>query len=160
MYRTRVKVEEDDAGEPVKRQMIQLWFAHREQLDAAARFCSNWLLVIDSTFNTNKDRLSLLIAVGVLNSGKTFLVCFSYCPSESAESFAFVWDSLKEECFKPDGNLPAPPYPRVFLRDQAGGLLSSVPKSVPRSPSIYQSERLNALGLLRLCYRHRQRLLH
>lgn len=90
MYRTRLKVEENDAGEPIKRQMVQLWFAHREQLNAAARFCSDWLLVIDGTFNTNKDRLPLLIAVGVLNSGKTFPVCFSYCPSESAESFAFV----------------------------------------------------------------------
>jgi len=90
VYRTRLKVEENDAGEPIKRQMVQLWFAHREQLNAAARFCSDWLLVIDGTFNTNKDRLPLLIAVGVLNSGKTFPVCFSYCPSESAESFAFV----------------------------------------------------------------------
>jgi hypothetical protein len=131
VYRVRVKVEEDDDGKPVKRKMLQLWFAHREQLDAATRFCSDWLLVIDGTFNTNKERLPLLIAVGVLNSGKTFPVSFSYCPSESAESFAFVWDSLKEECFRPDGNLPAPPYPRIFLGDQAGGLLSSVPKAFP-----------------------------
>jgi hypothetical protein len=46
--------------------------------------------VIDGTFNTNKERLPLLIAVGVLNSGKTFLVAFSYCPSESEESFKFI----------------------------------------------------------------------
>jgi hypothetical protein len=127
-YETRVKIEEDD-GEPIERQMIQLWFVHRAQLDAAARFCSDWLLVIDGTFNTSKDCLPLLITIGVLNSGKIFPVCFSYCPSESAESFAFVWDSLKEECFKPDGNLPAPPFPRIFLGDQAGGLLSSVSKA-------------------------------
>jgi hypothetical protein len=69
--RARVKIEEDDAGELVKRQMIRLWFA---QLDAAARFYFDWLLIIDGTFNTNKDRLPLLIAVGALNSGKT------YCP--------------------------------------------------------------------------------
>ena len=42
-----------------------------------------------------------------------------------------MWDSLKEECFEPDGNLPVPPYPRIFLGDQAGGLLSSVPKAFP-----------------------------
>ena len=47
--------------------MVQLWFAHREQLNIAARFCSDFLLVIDGTFNTNKERLPLLIAVGVLN---------------------------------------------------------------------------------------------
>lgn len=112
VYRVRVDVEEDDDGKPISRKMLQLWFSHREQLDAAARFCSDWLLVIDGTFNTNEDRLPLLIAVGVLNSGKTFPVSFSYCPSKSDESFTFVWDSLKEECFKPEGNLPAPP-PRV-----------------------------------------------
>ena len=48
----RVKAEEYDAGESAKR--MQLWFAYRERLDAAARFCSDWLLVIDGTFNTNK----------------------------------------------------------------------------------------------------------
>jgi hypothetical protein len=86
-------------------------------------------LVIDGTFNTNKYRLPLLIAVGVLNSGRTFPVSFSYCPSESDESFSFIWESLKEECFKPDQNLPAPPPPRVFFGDQAGGLISSILKA-------------------------------
>jgi hypothetical protein len=131
VYRTRVKIEENDVGKPIDRKMLQIWFTHRQQLDAAARFCSDWLLIIDGTFNTNKDRLPLLIAVGVLNSGKTFPVYFSYCPSESDESFSFVWDSLKVECFKPDQNLPAPPPPRIFLGDQAGGLISSVLKHFP-----------------------------
>lgn len=131
VYRVMIEIEEDDAGNSTSRKMVQLWFGYREQLDAAARFCSDWLLVIDGTFNTNKDHLPLLIAVGVLNSGKTFPVCFFYCPSESDESFTFVWDSLKEECFKPDENLPAPPPPRIFFGDQADGLLSSVPKAFP-----------------------------
>jgi hypothetical protein len=47
---------------------------------------------------------------------------------ESAESFAFVWDSLKGECFKPEGNLPALSYLCILLGGQAGGPLSSVPK--------------------------------
>jgi len=88
-------------------------------------------LIIDGIFNINKDRLPLLITIDILNSGKTFPACFSYCPSESTESFAFVWESLKEECFKSDGNLSASPYPRVFLGDQAAGLLASVPKAFP-----------------------------
>jgi MULE transposase domain len=133
VYRTRVEVEEDDDGKPIKRKMVQIWFAHKQQLQAAARFCSDWLLVIDGTFNTNKYRLPLLIAVGVLNSGRTFPVCFSYCPSESDESFGFVWDSLKQECFKSDQNLSAPPPPRIFLDDQAAGLISSVLKHWPEA---------------------------
>jgi hypothetical protein len=95
VYRIRVRVEEDGEDNVVKRQMLQLWFAHREQLNVAARFCSDFLVVIDGTFNTNKERLPLLIAVGVLNSGYTFPVCFSYCPSESEESFMFVFGELR-----------------------------------------------------------------
>ena len=38
---------------------------------------------------------------------------------------------MKEECFIPDGNLPAPPPPRIVIADQAGGVLSSVPKAWP-----------------------------
>ena len=131
VYRTRVRVEEDGEGNVVKRQIVQLWFAYREQLNVAARFCSDFLLVIDGTFNTNKERLPLLIAVGVLNSGHTFPVCFSYCPSESEESFMFVFESLREECFKSKLHLPAPPPPRVILGNQAAGLIAAVPKAFP-----------------------------
>jgi hypothetical protein len=116
----------------VGRKLKQIWFAHKEQLKAAQRFVSDWLLVIDRTFNTNKDRLPLLIAVGVLNSGHTFPIAFSYVPSESDESLGFFWDSMKEECFISDENLPAPPPPRVVIADQAGGILSSVSKAWPQ----------------------------
>jgi len=44
------------------------------------------VLVVDGTFNTNSLRLPLLI-----DSGKTFPVAFSYCPSESKESFDFFF---------------------------------------------------------------------
>jgi len=47
---------------------------------------------------------------------------------ESAESFAFVWNSLKEGCFGPDENLPALSYLDILFGSQAGGLHSSVPK--------------------------------
>ena len=52
VYGTRVRVEEDEEGNVVKRQMPQLWFEHLELLNAAARFCSDFLLVIDGTFTT------------------------------------------------------------------------------------------------------------
>jgi hypothetical protein len=72
-----VEIEEDEEDKPISRKMKQVWFAHKEQLAYARRFVSDWLLVIDGTFNTNKDRLPLLIAVGVLNSERTFPVAFS-----------------------------------------------------------------------------------
>ena len=75
----------------------------------------------------------MLITVGVLNLGYIFPVCFSYCPSESEESFMFVFESLKEECFKPELGLAAPPPPRVILGDQAAGLIAAIPKAFPVS---------------------------
>jgi hypothetical protein len=90
IYKTRVKEKLDEKNRPIKRKLIQIWFTYRDQLKAAQRFISDWLLVIDGTFNTNKDRLPLFIAVGVLNSGLTFSVYFLYCPSKSDESLGFI----------------------------------------------------------------------
>ena len=108
VYRTRVYIEETDTD--ISRKLIQLFWAHRKQLEAAQRFVADWLIVIDGTFNTNELRLPLLVVVGVLSTNKTFPVAFSFCPSESAESIGFVWESLKEECFI--GDIPPPRAPR------------------------------------------------
>ena len=58
-------------------------------METARRFISDFLVVIDGTFNTNTARLPLLIAVGQLNSGKTFPVAFYWYKSELKESYAF-----------------------------------------------------------------------
>jgi hypothetical protein len=96
-----VSEELDKKGQVITRKLIQLFFTHREQLEAAKCFVSDWLIVIDGTSNSKEDRLPLLVVVSVLNSGRTFPVCFSYCPSESAESTGFVWEALKLEVFIP-----------------------------------------------------------
>ena len=70
----------------VKRRMIQLWFACRRCLEAAARFCSGFLIVNGGTFNTNTERLPLLIVVGVMNLGKIFPVCSSLLPQRVRKS--------------------------------------------------------------------------
>ena len=77
------------------RKLIQIWFAHPAQLEATRRFITNFLLVVNGTFNTNDLRLTLVNMVGVLNTGETFPVAFSYCASKSRESFNFIWDSFK-----------------------------------------------------------------
>jgi hypothetical protein len=128
VYRTRFKVEVDEQDKPISRKLVQLFFAYRQQLDAAARFVADWLIVINGTFNTNELRLPLLEAVGVLSTNMTFPVAFSYCPSESAESIGFFWESLKAECFI-EGVAP----PRVILGDWAAGLTASIPAAFPEA---------------------------
>ena len=90
IYRTQVSIKEDESGAPVARKLMQLFWAHRKQLEAAQRFVADWVIIIDGTFNTNKLRLPLLIYVGVLNTNKTFSVAFSFYLSKSAEYFGFI----------------------------------------------------------------------
>jgi len=124
IYYTRVSVEESNTS--ITRKLIQLFWTHPKQIEAAKRFIADWAIVIDGTFNTNELRLPLLVLVGVLNTNKTFPVAFSFCPSESAESIGFVWESMKAEVFI-DGVLP----PRVIIGDWAKGLIASVPIAFP-----------------------------
>ena len=56
--------------------------------------------------------MPILIAIGVLNLGRTFPIAFSYCSSELETSFSFFWESLKAYCFEKEANdlvVPAPP---------------------------------------------------
>jgi hypothetical protein len=151
VYTTRFKVEKDLTGKPVSRKLVQLFFAHHKQLEAATRFVSDWVIIIDGTFNTNELRLPLLVVVGVLSTNETFPVAFSYCPSESAASIGFVWSSLKEECFIP----ASAALPRVIIGDWAAGLTSSVPKAFPEAR--FQGCDWHAVGAMLKFYRGKTR---
>jgi hypothetical protein len=88
-------------------------------------------MIIDGTFNTNALRLPLLAAVGVSNSGATFPLAFSYCPSESEDAFGFFFDSMKEMVFLKGAKIVSgvnTSLPKVVLGDQAAGLISALPK--------------------------------
>jgi hypothetical protein len=153
VYTTRFKVEKDLTGKPISRKLVQLFFAHRKQLDAATRFVSDWVIIIDGTFNTNELRLPLLVAVGVLSTNETFPVAFSYCPSESAASIGFVWNSLKKECFIP----ASAALPRVIIGDWAAGLTSSVPKAFPEAR--FQGCDWHAVGAMLKFYRGKNKII-
>jgi hypothetical protein len=116
LWRSRVEYEEDPAGNVISQKLIQIFFMNKQQVVLAQRFVAGFVLVVNSTFNTNSLRLPLLIAVGITNSGKTFPVAFSYCPSESKESYDFFFQSLKEEAFA--GDIQSL---KVVVGDQAGG---------------------------------------
>ena len=46
-------------------------------LNLTRRFIFNFYLIINGTFNINKYKLPLLVAVGVMNLGKTFPIAYS-----------------------------------------------------------------------------------
>jgi MULE transposase domain len=81
----------------VKRKLLQIMFFHREVVRLAQRFIAGKLLIVNGTFNTNKLRLPLLINIGITNSGKTFPYASSYYLGETAESYNFFFQTLRQE---------------------------------------------------------------
>ena len=130
IHQTRVELAYSLANEVVGRKAVQIWFSHPRMLDLARRFVSDFCLIIDGTFNTNKYKLPLLVAVGVMNSGRTFPIAYSWCQSESKPSYLFFWKCLKAECFERPGEPFAVP-PRVIIGDQHQGITSSIPEVFP-----------------------------
>jgi hypothetical protein len=86
----RFDIRVDSDENLISRMLVQLFFAHPSQLEAARRFASSFSVIVDGTFNTNVQRLPLLIVVGVTSEGNTFPIVFSYCPSESYVSYSFL----------------------------------------------------------------------
>ena len=72
-------------------------FFYKEIIHFAQRFITGKLLIIDGTFNINKLRLPLLIGIGVTNNSKTFPYALSYYLGETAESYNFFFQILREE---------------------------------------------------------------
>jgi MULE transposase domain len=60
---------------------------------------SDFLCKTDAAFNTNKFCLPLSVMVGIINTGKTFLLAYCYITSESAKSFDFVGGELTKCVF-------------------------------------------------------------
>ena len=107
-------------GERESRVIQQIFFCSPLQITLARRFINEWVLQTNATFNTNNLRLPLSIMTGVTNTGKTFPYGQSFVLSESAEAFKFI-DIQMDTLMWYDCN-----GPRVVLRDQAKGLISSV----------------------------------
>ena len=93
---------------------------------------SGFLIMTDSTFNTNTHRLPLLVAVDKLGSGRTFPIASSWAPCEDKESYCFFWTYLKEHCFERPGEPHAAP-PAVILGDQSGGFTASISLEFPQA---------------------------
>ena len=115
--------------EPVNCYLEQLFFISDTQIQWAQWFCSSFMLKVDTTFNTNIFKLPLTIVTGISNTGNSFPVAFSFIPSESKVCFDFIFEALKELVWEEY------PPPKIVVRDQAQGLLASLPYSLPGSMS-------------------------
>ena len=60
--------------EPVDRYLEMMFFTSDNQIQWTQRFCSSFMIEIDTTFNTNNLRLPLIILTGIANTGMSFLL--------------------------------------------------------------------------------------
>jgi hypothetical protein len=126
IHRCRYKdVVDEQTGKVISRKLVQIWFTHQDLIDAAARFVAGSVCSIDATFNTNKARMPIIIAVGVLNDDSTFPIAFSWTPAEDHESYCFFWRSFLAHL--PTNCSP----PSVVISDQAPAILSSINECIP-----------------------------
>ena len=94
---SRYKYDMDPAtAEPINRYLEMLFFMSDAQIQWAQRFCSSFMLEVDTTFNTNNLRLPLTVLTGIINTGNSFPVAFYFVPSKSKASFDFIFEKLKE----------------------------------------------------------------
>ncbi|OQV08491.1 MULE transposase domain-containing protein [Cladophialophora immunda] len=125
VYETRLQEVVNETGQVVSRKCLQIWFSHPDLLKATSRFVAGSVCIIDATFNINRLRMPIIVAVGVLNIGKTFPVAFSFCPSENHDSYTFFWESLKLHL--PEGSVA----PAVIISDQAKAIHLSINECFP-----------------------------
>ncbi|KAI5435977.1 hypothetical protein KIW84_022415 [Lathyrus oleraceus] len=85
------------------------------------------VLVMDSTYKTNKYRQPLFEIVGMTSTELTFVVAFAYMESEQTENFCWVLEKLKELFVKKDL------CPQVILTDRDLALMKTIEIVFPRS---------------------------
>ena len=115
-----------DNGSPKGRVLEQVFFLTDYQIVYAKRFIVSQVLLIDSTFETNRLSLVLLIVVGIIGIGKNFPAVYSFAKSESAVLFHFLFDCMRHFAFS-GGVAEA----EIVLGDQALGLIAAMPILIP-----------------------------
>ncbi|KAK0516467.1 hypothetical protein JMJ35_001070 [Cladonia borealis] len=103
-------------------QEIQFFFfCNSEQILFARRFASQFLVITDATFTTNANKLPLSVIVCVTNMLRSFLIAYYFITSESADTFIFINECIRELFFYDSYRGPA-----VILKDFAAGLTAAM----------------------------------
>lgn len=88
------------------------------------------VLIMDSTYKTNKYRLPLFEIVGVTSTWLTFNVAFAYMDSERQDNFWWALEKLKELFFSNT------PFPQVIVTDRELALMNAIKVVFPSSTNL------------------------
>lgn len=115
----------DDKSDAVR----DIFWAHPDAMKLLNVF--HIVLIIDSTYMTNKYRLPLVEIVGVTSTDLTFTVAFAYLESKRADDFAWALQKLRVLFFKDDA------IPQVIVTDKDISLMNAVQSVFPSSTQLF-----------------------
>jgi hypothetical protein len=76
----------NDQGVIIKQVLKAVFFTNNELIRLARRFCLDWMIQINGTFNTNRLKILLIDVLGMINTEHSFLFAFCFVTSESADN--------------------------------------------------------------------------
>jgi hypothetical protein len=101
-YRTFWYFNYSDLGVIKKQVLKAVSYTNDDLIRLARRFCPDWMVQMDGTFNTNKIKMPLTDVLGVTNTGNSFIFAFSFVTSESAHNWGFTLQCLGHVVFEAD----------------------------------------------------------
>ena len=119
--RTRYEYECNAEGVPIKRILKQLCWMSKQQRHWARRFCSEFVIEFDATFNTNALKMLFFVSIGITNINMTFSVAFSFALIESEIATIAFLVFLNEEVW-----IEGTTSSRVGVIDQGKGMIASL----------------------------------
>ena len=121
-YEARWRLRTDEwTGQAVKEGLEQVVFFLPVMEDHGRRFCSDFAIQIDATFNTNRANLLLGVATDVANTEYSFPLCYSLQKEEDKVSWQFLIGVLCGHYFKAR-------KPKVVVSDRGEGLIAALPE--------------------------------
>jgi hypothetical protein len=121
-----------DDGSDVLR---DIFWAHPDSIKLLNMFPI--VLIMDSTYKTNKYRQPLLEIVGITSTDKTFVVGFGYMECEKMENYCWVLEKLKGLFIKQDL------FPNVILTDRELALMNAIEVVFPHAVNLLCTWHIN-----------------
>jgi hypothetical protein len=84
------------------------------------------VVVMDSTYKTNKYGLPLLEFVGITSTGKTFSIAFAFMMSEKENNFVWTLERCRDLLKFQD-------HPRIVVADRDLALMNTIDRVFPMS---------------------------
>ncbi|GAU43120.1 hypothetical protein TSUD_373150 [Trifolium subterraneum] len=120
LYRSHV----DEGGEYLQ----DIFFAHPRSLSLLNSFPT--VLVMDSTYKTNKYNMPLFEIVGFTSTEMTYNVCFAWLTNEKEDNFIWALQQLRSLVRNEDS------LPKVILTDRDTALMNVVGQVFPTSAAM------------------------